>query len=930
MRRHLLLFLSLLFGFQMAIAKPVDISQAQKLGQKFVHANFAKTRQNNDLKLVYTGISSRNEVCFYVFNVGQTGFVIISADDCYRPIVGYSDEGVFETENMSPELKYYLDNIAEGRSHARISDQSAEVEAEWQLFAETGRLLSFNKGKTATYLVQTKWNQDSPYNKFCPLASGGSGGRAYAGCVATAMSQVMKYWNYPEHGMGSHTYIYGHDTLSANFGEATYEFDKMKPSIGLMSPDEDVFPIAWFMYHCGVAVDMMYSASGSGAYSEDVPDVILKNFGYTNKARLRKRDAYSLEEWQNMLKDSFDQGWPVYYSGSSDDGGHAFVCDGYNDADLFHYNFGWSGSSDGWYVIDEIDFNRGADAIFNYVPANVFENTAKAVSNFTAVANGDDGFSATLSWINPSLTIGGNTIESLEKIVIVRDDEIVKEIENPAPGAAMTYVDEAGVPMMVNYTIYVVNNGINGKKAYANSVNLGPTCPWTITTTENWNDGCLSVYNNAGLLLANISSDRSESTDYEVEMSQGLVRFVWTAPADSVNLTFNIKDSENRTIFAFEGASTKMPNGIFFIANNSCSFSTDVYEAPKDLTAETVDTDIVLNWTGIDNPGYGYNIYRDDYLYSMVANGTTFTDRNAGLENHCYHITAFTADGESDASNEACANAETGCAAPKDFHAEVLDNGKTKLTWATPETDNLSGYIVYRKAFGEDYAKIKLVGPNSNSYNDNAILPTGTFYYYQIKAYYQESATESAPAMNAEDPKLNYVVVNKTAIPTHLTGTLQENNEMLLEWDPAYNADSYNVYLNENPIAQEITDNFFSATMNGETTAYSFYVTFYVTGIKNGVESSASNKVHYGSVNVSENSSIDLQIYPNPTDGKIFVEANGLISVTVYDILGQEIMQQSDASGNAVTLNLSGLQSGVYFIKANTATGNSIQKIILN
>lgn len=924
MRRHLLLFLSLLFGFQMAIAKPVDISQAQRLGQKFVHANFAKTRQNNDLKLVYTGVSSRGEACFYVFNVGQTGFVIISADDCYRPVVGYSDEGVFETENMSPELKYYLDNIAEGRSQVRKNIQSPEVAAEWQLLTETGRLLSFNKGKTATYLVQTRWNQDSPYNKFCPLASGGSGGRAYAGCVATAMSQVMKYWNYPEHGMGSHTYIYGHDTLSANFGEATYEFDKMKLSIGIMSPDEDVFPIAWFMYHCGIAVDMMYSGSGSGAYSEDVPDVILKYFGYTNKARLRKRDAYSLEEWQNMLKDSFDQGWPVYYSGSSDDGGHAFVCDGYNDADLFHYNFGWSGSSDGWYVIDEIDFNRGADAIFNYVPAYVFEGTAQAVSNFKAVANGDEGFSATLSWTNPSLTIGGNTIESIEKVVVMRDDEIVNVIENPTPGAAMTYIDEAGVPMMVNYTIYVVNQGLNGKKAFANNVNLGPTCPWTITTTENWKDGYLSVYNNAGLLLAKIKADRSESTDYEVEMSQGLVRFVWTAPTDSINLTFSIKDSENKTVFAFDGVSADMPNGTFFIANNSCGASADIYEMPQDLTAETVGNDIVLNWTGIDNPGYGYNIYRDDYLYSMVANGTTFTDRNAGLENHCYHITAFTANGESDASNEACANALSEYATPKDFSGEVLENGKVKLSWVAPEIIDFSGYIIYRKSFGSDYERIKLVGKTATSYTDNTLLKEGDFYYYQIKAYYQESATESAPAMNVDDPKLNYVVINKTAIPTHLMGTVQ-GGEMLLEWNPAMNAETYNVYCNGEKIANEIADNFFTASLDASITAF----TFHVTGVKNCVESSASNKVHHGNVGVGENSIVDLQVYPNPTHGKVFVEADGLVSVVVYDVLGQEIMQ-SNATDNVATLNLSGLQSGVYFIKADALTGSSIQKIILN
>lgn len=258
------------------------------------------------------------------------------------------------------------------------------------------------------------------------------------------------------------------------------------------------------------------------------------------------------------------------------------------------------------------------------------------------------------------------------------------------------------------------------------------------------------------------------------------------------------------------------------------------------------------------------------------------------------------------------------------FQWRSPENGKVKLSWVAPEIIDFSGYIIYRKSFGSDYERIKLVGKTATSYTDNTLLKEGDIYYYQIKAYYQESATESAPAMNVDDPKLNYVVINKTAIPTHLTGTVQ-GGEMLLEWNPAMNAETYNVYRNGEKIAAEIADNFFTASLDASITAF----TFHVTGVKNGVESSASNKVHHGNVGVGENSIVDLQVYPNPTHGKVIVEADGLVSVVVYDVLGQEIMQ-SNATDNVATLNLSGLQSGVYFIKADALTGSSIQKIILN
>ena len=165
------------------------------------------------------------------------------------------------------------------------------------------------------------------------------------------------------------------------------------------------------------------------------------------------------------------------------------------------------------------------------------------------------------------------------------------------------------------------------------------------------------MYNSAGIMVAKIAPERGEETTHEIDMAMGRVRFEWSAPSDSVDLGFVIKDSESNTIFKYEGSSADMPIGTFFIANNACGETSEIVNLPSDLAAEIDGEDIKLSWTGVADPGYGYNIYRDGLLYSMVAEGTSFLDKNAAFEGHCYHLTLFTETGESDATETVCAMA---------------------------------------------------------------------------------------------------------------------------------------------------------------------------------------------------------------------------------------------------------------------------------
>jgi len=758
MKKYLTIMLAMVFGIGMVQANPVSESTAKYVGQQFVQANFEQSRQSEDLTLVYTGTTNRGEACFYVYNVGNDGFVMVSADNVFRPIVGYSAEGSFDAQNINPELAYMLDELISYRTGRMLGEPSPMVAAEWNLVMTNGTLISRNGGRADTYLVQTKWDQGNPYNYYCPQANGGPGGRCYAGCVATAMSQVMKYWNHPIKGTGSHTnYNSGFGALSANFGDTTYDWDNMPLQLSNNSPQEQIEAVALLMYHCGIAVDMHYAIDGSGAYSQDVPQRIYQYFSYTNQAVLRSRDSYTYDNWASMMKESFDMGWPLYYSGQSPDGGHAFVCDGYNDANLFHYNWGWSGSGDGWFDFDQIDYNTSDGAVFNFVPVNVYNSTPQAPTNLVVTPAPNYALSATVSWTNPTKTLNNNNLTGIDQIVVRRNGEVIFTQENVTPGAAMTITDDR-VPRFdaFKYEVYAICDGAHGKIVSLDNVAFGPTCGWTINVTQasftGFRGGKIHIYNAAGTDFMQVTTTNSSVQSFPIDMPVGSVAFGWSAPTQtgSFNMAFSIKDSQNNTVFTYSGSSDAFPEGIFCEANNGCGYQLG-QGVPANLVA-IVDEDnpnnINVSWDPIDPDGYGYTVYRDGLLYRLIPEGTSFVDENAPIGGHCYVVGYLYYGGENGQySNESCASAGA-CYAPTNFDFEYTGNSyKIKLKWERPNPSNgLSGYYLFRK-FGEDgeYTRIKLLSASATTYTDNTANQEGD-YYYKLYAYYGDLDCTSAPA----------------------------------------------------------------------------------------------------------------------------------------------------------------------------------------
>ena len=918
-RCTILLVLALLLGLNALQARSVDVEKAKAVGQKFVCANFNNELKSNELQLVYTGLSNRSEACFYAFNVGQEGFVIVSADDRFRPIVGYSDEGPFATENRSPELDFYLGKIIEARTsrNAVLFDNTAE---EWQSVMATGKLLSRNGGRGVDYLCTTKWNQDSPYNLYAPEASSGPGGRCYAGCVATAMSQVMKFWDHPLQGTGSHSYYcYGYGVQSANFGNTTYNWEHMPDRLGGNSTQEEIEAVALLMYHCAVAVDMGFSPTGSGANSWDVPGAIRQYFSYSNQASLKGRDEYSLMNWQNMLKEQFELGWPVYYSGFSDSGGHAFVCDGYTDDDLFHFNWGWGGSSDGWFVVDEIDYAGWAQAIFNYVPSDVYTYMPQEPTNLEVVSHGDFEYSATLTWTNPTHNIHNNALTGIDQIVVTRDGKIIHTIDNPTPGDNMSYTDHY-MPTMVKYGVYAIVHEAKGKTATEEGVILGPTCVWRLDMTsddsQGWNGGYLSFVNDAGVELAQLTA-YSATYSSNIELPLGRVGVYWNRSNPAIDkISFELKDEAGNSVVSYEGGSNDLNRGLFFIVNNSCGDETN-HDAPTNFTATRQETFAQLAWEAPAGQVNHYYVYRDNVLYA-VEQGTTYTD-NYASGFHNYYVTAVNENGESDPSNVDNVGNESSCESPSNFRYEMTTPLKAKLYWDAPQ-ETVTGYMLYRRARGEDFKRIKLL--TNTSYTDNLTSLPDERYEYAVTAYYQANDCESGYATAEANPEMYFIEVNKSIVPQHL-GFLIHEGHVILQWEEATMAEYYKIYRDGVKIANATGTDFVDYESNAQ---HSYRYT--VTGCTAFVESSPSNEVYVDwTTGLGEDANEkETLLYPNPTSGMVFVESKGLQKVEVFNLVGQVVSQQTAIDGQA-TIDMTSLPEGTYFVKL-IGERNEVRKVV--
>ena len=393
MKNIALLFTGLfLINSSVTFGKPIDERTAKQVGQVFLsditHRQNLKSVDN--LELVYISNShhsgknkkEQQTTYFYVFNAGTSGFVIVSGDDNLSPILGYSYESAFDPDHVPQNVMKWFEGYKDQIRYIIDQDISAteQIQKEWESYYNNTAQRIW-KAASVDPLVQTKWNQGQYYNALCP---GSGSNRSVTGCVATAMAQIMKYWNYPTTGTGFHSYthqVYG--TLSANFGSTTYQWSSMPNNVSSSNN-----AVATLMYHCGVSVDMDYSPEASGAYvisaqsaRTHCAEYAFKTyFGYKNSLQGLQRSSYNQTQWINLLKNELESGRPILYAGFGSGGGHAFVCDGFDNNNYFHFNWGWGGAYDGYFSINELNpsgtgigggtgsFNDGHQALIGIEP----------------------------------------------------------------------------------------------------------------------------------------------------------------------------------------------------------------------------------------------------------------------------------------------------------------------------------------------------------------------------------------------------------------------------------------------------------------------------------------------------------------------------------------------------------------------------------
>ena len=338
--KKILLTLLAFLSVATANAEPVSRQQAlKKAGQFMPGKKFSESKAST---------RSDESDAFYVFNAeGNGGYVIVSGDDRTTEILGYSETGNLDMNQLPENLKWWLDGYARqikalGNSVKPAQKSKTRVADSWEAIAP---------------LIKTKWNQHEPFNLMCPDKNGkvfGDDGFdvnyiCVTGCVAAAMAQIMYYYNYPQNCPAIDEYTTGKGWKMNALSATTFKWAQMKKTYKGDETDESAGAVAELFRYCGQAVSMDYGLGGSEAGVS--PYVMANVFGYSKNAKLLSRSMYSSSDWEDMVYKDLSENHPVLYGGASMSGGHQFIVDGYDGSGLYHMNWGWGGMSDGYYVL---------------------------------------------------------------------------------------------------------------------------------------------------------------------------------------------------------------------------------------------------------------------------------------------------------------------------------------------------------------------------------------------------------------------------------------------------------------------------------------------------------------------------------------------------------------------------------------------------
>lgn len=365
----------------MTNANPVSTQRAIQVAQQFVpiseSASQAPSRSEAQPAIVYThSMPKSGQPAFYIVNV-DGAFVLVSADDIAHPVLGYNLGSSWPTDRTSlpAHVKSFFDDLAAQIEAAKEAEHNVVSSSEWtQAKGSPQRRTMAELPDSVGPLLITTWGQGQYYNSLCPSDPNGQNGHTLTGCVATALAQIINYWGQQvpkTHGV--HRYESNYGTLTVNYDSAYYDFAQMPNQLTATSTPQQINSVAQLMFHCGVATNMTYGPSESGTYDQEARAALINFFRFSPSLSLAEKNNFSTTEWQDMIRQNLSESHPILYSGRGDQSAHTFICDGYKTDNYFHFNFGWSGLADGWYLLSAIsptqyEFNSKQSAIMGIVP----------------------------------------------------------------------------------------------------------------------------------------------------------------------------------------------------------------------------------------------------------------------------------------------------------------------------------------------------------------------------------------------------------------------------------------------------------------------------------------------------------------------------------------------------------------------------------
>ena len=470
----------------MATAGPVNLQSAKRKAGTFLKEKVGSII-DKPMNLAYRQPLPDNEeqTAFYVFNSSDgKGYVIVSGDDRTEQVLGYSPTGHIDPEAMPDNMKYYLGELAK---------ELASMDSDVTVVSRKSKRRAPVK-KAIEPLITTHWDQDSPFNNMAPyvINSKGDTVRCVTGCVATAMAQLMNFYKYPDATIAD---IPGYTSRSNSFeidpipAGTTIDWDNMADTYDKNSTPAQCDAVAMLMYLCGVSVRMDYGVSSSGSSLSEY--TLIKYFGYGGHARYVEKKNYSSLAWFNLIYNELAEGYPMY----SDGGSHAYVIDGYDGDNMFHFNWGWGPGSDGYYLLSSVS---------EYYPDGTTGSTTSYTSGQGVIIGlraATDGNSSAESTVKLTQCINDSTLE----VQITHPLQLAEEC---AYGIGYLKDDQSVVPLNVCYEDWPY---------YANAILLS-TQPFTIRGLSKGNYRVVAIKKNEGSTVWKAAED-SELTFADVNVN---------------------------------------------------------------------------------------------------------------------------------------------------------------------------------------------------------------------------------------------------------------------------------------------------------------------------------------------------------------------------------------------------------------------------